>query len=369
MQRLEVVTDIFNFSYQILVGPGKPHPAARVLNFNDAFYAVQFLRHLCVEEAYWQRRFVDAIYPGQSIYETLAPRLLTGRIRFARLPRMEDAPISHDGKGNGYAFFRGPRLPTLEDPCVTFTDAAQVQQFMTTVKAPPGGWYLVLEQAGLWDDSRPLNRMSVTAIEEKVAGCLLDGLLCAYTFPYTPAKRSTPVEYEPVGKWGEPVPLAPPTEEPAPKKLSLGKKTTGEQTSDSEKPVIALNAGQASGKQGVKGTWSEELENPQPNTIYKVTSVHDGQPVTYTYETDDNGRTVRVTGKLTKSAIQSQKERDALHRNPTTQSRYGGDDSDYDGGHLIATLFQGPAEKINLAKGTKQVWRLAVNGATAKKDA
>ncbi|MCP4991675.1 MAG: hypothetical protein GY928_38125 [Colwellia sp.] len=34
--------------------------------------------------------------------------------------------------------------------------------------------------------------------------------------------------------------------------------------------------------------------------------------------------------------------------NTTTQSKYGGDNQDYDGGHLIGTLFKGPAEKINI---------------------
>ncbi len=115
-----------------------------------------------------------------------------------------------------------------------------------------------------------------------------------------------------------------------------------------EKEVIALQAGKASGKRGVKGTWHTELEDPKPNTIYEVTSIHDGKPVTYKYETDEQGRTVKVSGKLKISAIKDGTERDKVHRNTTTQSEYGGDDSNYDGGHLIGTLFQGPAEKVNL---------------------
>jgi hypothetical protein len=31
-----------------------------------------------------------------------------------------------------------------------------------------------------------------------------------------------------------------------------------------------------------------------------------------------------------------------------------GDDPNYDGGHLIATLFQGPAEKVNLVPQLKE---------------
>ncbi|AVF66792.1 TPA: DNA/RNA non-specific endonuclease [Vibrio parahaemolyticus] len=119
------------------------------------------------------------------------------------------------------------------------------------------------------------------------------------------------------------------------------------------KSVVKVTAGQSSGDRGKPGTWAAEIESPQPNTIYEVTSTHAGQPVTYTYETDSAGRTVKVKGKLVKSAIKSQKERDKLHRNTTTQSKYGGPDPGYDGGHLVGTLFQGPAEKVNLVPQLK----------------
>ncbi|MEG3759534.1 DNA/RNA non-specific endonuclease [Pseudoalteromonas carrageenovora] len=111
-------------------------------------------------------------------------------------------------------------------------------------------------------------------------------------------------------------------------------------------------AGSASDKPRGRGSWAKELENPEPNTIYEVTSIHDGQPATYTYETDEQGRTIRVKGKLVKSAIKDQKTRDKKHRS-AKQSSYGGDDPNYDGGHLIGTLFQGPAEKINLVPQLK----------------
>ncbi|MBU2206129.1 MAG: DNA/RNA non-specific endonuclease, partial [Gammaproteobacteria bacterium] len=119
-----------------------------------------------------------------------------------------------------------------------------------------------------------------------------------------------------------------------------------------QKPVVKVTAGSASDTPKAKGSWVAELESPAPNTIYEVTSIHDGLPVTYTYETDDLGRTIRVKGKLQKSAIKSQKERDKKHLS-SKQALYGGDDPGYDGGHLIATLFQGPAEKVNLVPQLK----------------
>ncbi|HCG9589995.1 TPA: DNA/RNA non-specific endonuclease, partial [Vibrio parahaemolyticus] len=121
-----------------------------------------------------------------------------------------------------------------------------------------------------------------------------------------------------------------------------------------QKPIVKVSAGQASGIKGKQGSWASELEPPAPNTLYEVTSTHEGSPVTYTYETDAQGRTIQVTGKLQKSPIKNQAMRDKLHRNSSTQSKYGGDDPNYDGGHLIATLFQGPAEKVNLVPQLKE---------------
>ncbi|WP_062261273.1 DNA/RNA non-specific endonuclease [Endozoicomonas arenosclerae] len=172
------------------------------------------------------------------------------------------------------------------------------------------------------------------------------------------------IEDLPVADGPAPKVSAPPrgsSQKPSPEKPSKGKLSFAKNKDTStlkpaqtpQKIVIELDAGKASGKKGIKGTWHEQLENPEPNTVYKVTSYHDGVPATYTYETDSKGRTVKVTGKLKKSAITVQKERDKLHRNTTTQSKYGGDDPNYDGGHLIGTLFQGPAEKVNLVPQLK----------------
>lgn len=108
-----------------------------------------------------------------------------------------------------------------------------------------------------------------------------------------------------------------------------------------------LTAGAAAGT-GKKGGWHDELEDPEPNSIYQVTSYHDGQPVTYTYETDHLGRTVRVKGKLARSVIDDSGERDKVHRNQRKQAEYGGPDDAYQGGHILGTVFQGPAEKVNV---------------------
>ncbi|MGI9283063.1 MAG: hypothetical protein ACR2PX_25990 [Endozoicomonas sp.] len=83
--------------------------------------------------------------------------------------------------------------------------------------------------------------------------------------------------------------------EPNKGKLSIAKKSDSskqKQALSSEKKVVELDAGKSSGKRGVKGTWDEQLEDPQPDTIYKVTSYHDGVPATYTYRLSVKPRTL-----------------------------------------------------------------------------
>jgi len=139
---------------------------------------------------------------------------------------------------------------------------------------------------------------------------------------------------------------------PKKEKLSPFKKNKTATPKSTVKEVVKVTAGSASDTPRARGSWAKELENPQPNTIYEATSIHDGQPAVYTYETDEQGRTIKVTGKLKKSAIKDQTERDKKHRS-SKQSSYGGDDPNYDGGHLVGTLFQGPAEKLNLVPQLK----------------
>ncbi|WP_447793687.1 DNA/RNA non-specific endonuclease [Pseudomonas farris] len=97
---------------------------------------------------------------------------------------------------------------------------------------------------------------------------------------------------------------------------------------------------------GGKGAWNKELNKPQPNTIYKV----DGNKV---YQTDSLGRVEKVEADL--SAI-------ARDRNTYQQCKAGkcGLDAD-EGGHLIASILDGPGEKINLVPMdgnlNKGVWK------------
>ncbi|MEY8771893.1 DNA/RNA non-specific endonuclease, partial [Erwinia sp. ACCC 02193] len=84
---------------------------------------------------------------------------------------------------------------------------------------------------------------------------------------------------------------------------------------------------------GKKGAWNKTLNKPEPNTVYQV----DGNK---TYHTDDLSRTTKVNASLSLSKND---------RNTYQQCKAGkcGNNGD-EGGHLIASIFNGPGEKLNI---------------------
>ncbi len=84
---------------------------------------------------------------------------------------------------------------------------------------------------------------------------------------------------------------------------------------------------------GEKGDWSKVLNKPEPNKIYNVND-------RYLYHTDDLGRVEKVEGTLSS---------EVFDRNKYQQCLAGkcGDVGD-EGGHLIASIFGGPGEKLNI---------------------
>jgi filamentous hemagglutinin len=114
---------------------------------------------------------------------------------------------------------------------------------------------------------------------------------------------------------------------------------------------------------GGKGAWNKELNKPEPNTIYKV----DGNKV---YQTDSLGRVEKVEADL--SGI-------VRDRNKYQQCQTGkcGLDAD-EGGHLIASIMDGPGERINMVpmdgnlnkgnwKKMENIWAKAVDEGKAVK--
>ncbi|MBR8036505.1 hemagglutinin repeat-containing protein [Burkholderia vietnamiensis] len=84
---------------------------------------------------------------------------------------------------------------------------------------------------------------------------------------------------------------------------------------------------------GGKSNWNAELNNPKPNTVYNV----DDSKV---YQTDSLARVTRVDGDLSLLT---------KDRNGYQQVKAGREgDSGDDGGHLIATILNGPGEKLNI---------------------
>lgn len=86
---------------------------------------------------------------------------------------------------------------------------------------------------------------------------------------------------------------------------------------------------------GTTGSWSPELNarNLKPNTDYLVNG--------YAYKTDDAGRVTSVEGSL---------DLKTADRNGYQQRVSGRDDrlADDQGGHLIASIFNGPGDRLNL---------------------
>ena len=84
---------------------------------------------------------------------------------------------------------------------------------------------------------------------------------------------------------------------------------------------------------GKKGAWNKTLNKPEPNTVYQV----DGNK---TYHTDDLSRTTNVNASLSLSKND---------RNTYQQCKAGkcGNNGD-EGGHLIASIFNGLGEKLNI---------------------
>ncbi|MBN5215716.1 hemagglutinin repeat-containing protein [Serratia ureilytica] len=84
---------------------------------------------------------------------------------------------------------------------------------------------------------------------------------------------------------------------------------------------------------GKKGAWNKAMNNPEPNTVYKV----DGNK---TYHTDELTRTTNVSASLSLS----KNDRNGYQQCKAGKCGNLGDE----GGHLIASIFHGPGEKLNL---------------------
>ncbi len=95
---------------------------------------------------------------------------------------------------------------------------------------------------------------------------------------------------------------------------------------------------------GEKGDWNEKLNQPlQPNTKYKIRDT--------VYETDNNGRVAKVSGKLELDMNSSERPRNEYQQHKSVDIKDGQTDSQGrktdDGGHIIAHRFNGAGEQIN----------------------
>ncbi|HAM3957836.1 contact-dependent inhibition effector tRNA nuclease [Escherichia coli] len=110
------------------------------------------------------------------------------------------------------------------------------------------------------------------------------------------------------------------------KALMAVEKQTGQKISAESLEKLMLDS-------GGKGNWSKELNNPQPNKVYHV----DGDKI---YKTDAQARPSQVEATLSPNV----KDRNGYQQCKAGKCGLDGDE----GGHLIASIFNGPGEKLNL---------------------
>ncbi|HAK1938897.1 TPA: FhaB [Salmonella enterica] len=114
-------------------------------------------------------------------------------------------------------------------------------------------------------------------------------------------------------------------------------------TGTSVKNIVVVDSGK-------KGAWNKAMNKPEPNTVYKV----DGDK---TYHTDSLARPTQVEATLSPNV----KDRNGYQQCKAGKCGNLGDE----GGHLIASVFNGPGEKLNLlpmdGNLNKGVWKRMEN--------
>jgi DNA/RNA non-specific endonuclease len=99
---------------------------------------------------------------------------------------------------------------------------------------------------------------------------------------------------------------------------------------------------------GGPGRWNKELNNPQPDTVYKVTNPNTGSSCEYA--TDSKGRVERASGALVLPESPSPRN-EYQQRVAGREDRLPADE----GGHLIASSLGGIGEAINIVAMTDQL--------------
>ena len=165
----------------------------------------------------------------------------------------------------------------------------------------------------------------IAAVQAAASGCAGNPVLCANEVSIWVAEMAAG-DALPAGLTVATVSKMSATELSELKALMTVEKQTGSKvTKESLESVVTSS--------GSKGNWNKELNNPQPNTVYKV----DGDKI---YETDNLARPSHVEATLTPNV----KDRNTYQQCKAGKCGVDGDE----GGHLIASIFNGPGEKLNL---------------------
>lgn len=91
---------------------------------------------------------------------------------------------------------------------------------------------------------------------------------------------------------------------------------------------------------GTTGGWNKEMNNPKPNSDYKITN---GTPGGHKYTIDAQGRIAKAEGALSLNT----RNRNGYQQSVKCKASKDGLPDDH-GGHLFASIFDGAGEQINL---------------------
>ncbi|HGN1708205.1 TPA: DNA/RNA non-specific endonuclease, partial [Providencia rettgeri] len=188
---------------------------------------------------------------------------------------------------------------------------------------------------------------AIIAVDAAAAGCLINPVLCANEAGVfileMLGSEAAPAGIALTGTAGLTAKL---TKEQLVELATLQavRKEGGDVTPEMVNKVISGNAGKEIPKitneqkvieikSGSKGDWNKQLNKPEPNTTYQV----DGNK---TYKTDSQGRVETVEAKLPLNS----NDRNTYQQCKVGKCGVAGDE----GGHLIATIFTGPGEKLNI---------------------
>lgn len=186
---LYLVSDKSRRKFQLVLGARTAaHSQSKTIVFNDPYYTRLFLLNLNVDYEFWLNLLhynsrVGVYIKRDDLYATLTDLILTKRICFYELPSYSRI-ATHDGRGKGYGFLKGPALFRTDGEATIFAirSKADVEALLSRLNVDKQFWERVIKENEL---SIPPTSSGTQADLQNVVGELIEkGALVVYQFPY-----------------------------------------------------------------------------------------------------------------------------------------------------------------------------------------